>query len=392
MDTLLEWRKEFPILDKTVYMISHSLGAMPRGASRRLQEYADIWATRGIRAWEEGWWDMPVEVGGLIGKIIGAGPGEVVMHQNVSICQSIIASCFDWSGKRNKVVSESLNFPSNLYIYHGLEKLGARLVTVPSEDGISVPLEKMLAAIDEETRLVSISHVIFLSSFIQDVKAIVDRAHEAGAMVVADIYQSAGTVPLNVRELGVDFATGGSVKWLCGGPGAGYLYVRRDLWPLLEPRMTGWMADREPFAFEAGPIRYAEDAFRFLNGSPNIPGLYAARTGYEIISEVGVENIRKKSVAQTSLLIALAEEAGFKVNAPRDPDKRGGTVAIDVPNGYAVTKELLRRDFLVDFRPRAGIRVAPHFYSKDEELDLTVREIQNIVATGAQNQPGRASA
>jgi kynureninase len=392
MDTLLEWRKEFPILDKTVYMISHSLGAMPRGASRRLQEYADIWATRGIRAWEEGWWDMPVEVGGLIGKIIGAGPGEVVMHQNVSICQSIIASCFDWSGKRNKVVSESLNFPSNLYIYHGLEKLGARLVTVPSEDGISVPLEKMLAAIDEETRLVSISHVIFLSSFIQDVKAIVDRAHEVGAMVVADIYQSAGTVPLNVRELGVDFATGGSVKWLCGGPGAGYLYVRRDLWPLLEPRMTGWMADREPFAFEAGPIRYAEDAFRFLNGSPNIPGLYAARTGYEIISEVGVENIRKKSVAQTSLLIALAEEAGFKVNAPRDPDKRGGTVAIDVPNGYAVTKDLLRRDFLVDFRPRAGIRVAPHFYSKDEELDLTVREIQNIVATGAQNQPGRASA
>jgi kynureninase len=392
MDTLLEWRKEFPILDKTVYMISHSLGAMPRGAGRRLQEYADIWATRGIRAWEEGWWDMPVEVGGLIGKIVGAGPGDVVMHQNVSICQSIIASCFDWSGKRNKIVSESLNFPSNLYIYHALEKLGARLVTVPSEDGISVPLEKMLAAIDEETKLVSISHVIFLSSFIQDVKAIVDRAHEVGAMVVADIYQSAGTVPLNVRELGVDFATGGSVKWLCGGPGAGYLYVRRDLWPLLEPRLTGWMADREPFAFEAGPIRYAEDAFRFLNGSPNIPGLYAARTGYEIISEVGVENIRKKSVAQTSLLIALAEEAGFKVNAPRDPDKRGGTVAIDVPNGYDVTKELLRRDFLVDFRPRAGIRVAPHFYSKDEELDLTVREIRKIMATGAQNQPGRASA
>jgi kynureninase len=392
MDTLLDWRKEFPILDKTVYMISHSLGAMPQGASRRLQEYADIWATRGIRAWEEGWWDMPVEVGGLIGRIIGAGPGEVVMHQNVSICQSIITSCFDWSGKRNKIVSESLNFPSNLYIYHALEKLGARLVTVPSEDGISVPLEKMLAAIDEETKLVSISHVIFLSSFIQDVKAIVDRAHEVGAMVVADIYQSAGTVPLNVRELGVDFATGGSVKWLCGGPGAGYLYVRRDLWPLLEPRLTGWMADREPFAFEGGPIRYAEDAFRFLNGSPNIPGLYAARTGYEIISEVGVENIRKKSVAQTSLLIALAEEAGFKVNAPRDPDKRGGTVAIDVPNGYDVTKELLRRDFLVDFRPRAGIRVAPHFYSKDEELDLTVREIRKIMATGAQNQPGRASA
>src|SRR5215471_12197301 len=387
MDTLLEWRKEFPILDKTVYMISHSLGAMPRRTSLRLQEYADLWATRGIRAWDEGWWNMPVQIGDLIGNIIGAGPGEVVMHQNVSICQSVIASCFDWSGKRNKIVSESLNFPSNLYIYHGLEKVGARLVTVPSEDGISVPLEKMLQAIDEQTQLVSISHVIFLSSFIQDVRAIVNRAHEVGALVVADIYQSAGTVPLNVRELDLDFATGGSVKWLCGGPGAGYLYVRRDLWPQLEPMLTGWMADREPFAFEADAIRYADDAYRFLNGSPNIPGMYAARTGYEIISEIGVENIRTKSMAQTSLLINLAEEAGFRVNAPRDQNKRGGTVAIDVPNGYEVTKELLRRDFLVDFRPRAGIRVAPHFYSKDEELDLTVREIRKILAAGAQNQP-----
>jgi kynureninase len=392
MDTLLEWRKEFPILDKTVYMISHSLGAMPRRTSLRLQEYADLWATRGIRAWDEGWWNMPLQIGDLIGNIIGAGPGEVVMHQNVSICQSVIASCFDWSGKRNKIVSESLNFPSNIYIYHGLEKLGARLVTVPSEDGISVPLEKMLQAIDEQTQLVSISHVIFLSSFIQDVRAIVNRAHEVGALVVADIYQSAGTVPLNVRELDLDFATGGSVKWLCGGPGAGYLYVRRDLWPGLEPRLTGWMADREPFAFEAGPIRYAPDAFRFLNGSPNIPGLYAARSGYEIIAEVGVDSIRAKSIAQTSLLIDLALEAGFKVNAPRDQNKRGGTVAIDVPNGKEVTKELLSRDFLVDYRPRAGIRVAPHFYSKNEELELIIREIKKIIDTGTYGHPSRATA
>lgn len=391
MDELLEWRKEFPILDSTVYMISHSLGAMPRRTRDRLQEYADMWATRGIRAWDEGWWMMPSTVGDSIGKIIGAGEGEVVMHPNVSICQSIIAGCLDFSGKRNKIVSESMNFPSNLYIYHAL-KNGARLVTVPSDDGVTVPLDKMLEAIDEETRLVSVSHVIFRSSFIQDIKAITARAHDVGAMIVADVYQSAGTVPLNVKEIGLDFATGGSVKWLCGGPGAGYLYVRRDLWPSLEPQLTGWLAHKHPFAFEAGPTEYADDIYRFLNGSPNIPGIYAAISGYEIVNEVGVERIRAKSIRQTTRLIELAEEAGFKINCPKSEADRGGTVIIDVPHGQEVTTELLRRDFLVDFRPGAGIRVAPHFYSKDEELELTVREIKTILETKAYEQHSAVSA
>ncbi len=387
MDELLEWRKEFPILDKTVYMISHSLGAMPRRTRDRLNEYADIWATRGIRAWEEGWWMMPRTVGDLIGKIIGAGEGEVVMHQNVSICQSIITSCFNFSNpKRNKIVTEELNFPSNLYIYNALKQDGARLVVVPSDDGMTAPLDRMLEAIDEETLLVSVSHVIFRSSYIQDIKAITERAHEVGAMVVADIYQSAGTVPLNVRETGLDFATGGSVKWLCGGPGAGYLYVKRELWSRLEPRLTGWMAHRNPFAFEVGDQDYADDIYRFLNGSPNVPGMYAAMSGYEIINEVGVEKIREKSIRQTTRLIEIAEEAGFKVNCPKNANERGGTVVIDVPHGQQVTKELLRRDFLVDYRPGAGIRVAPHFYSKDEELELTVAEIKKILETRSYEQ------
>jgi kynureninase len=386
MDQLLEWRKEFPILDNTVYMISHSLGAMPRRTRDRLQEYADIWATRGIRAWEEGWWMMPTTIGDLIAGIIGAGQGEVVMHQNVSICQSIVTSCLDFSGKRNKIVSEGLNFPTNLYIYRALEKYGARLVTVPSEDGITVPLARLLEAIDDETTLVSVSHVIFKSSFIQDLEAITNRAHEVGALVVADIYQSAGTVPVDVNKIGLDFATGGSVKWLCGGPGAGYLYVRRDLWPTLEPALTGWMAHARPFAFEPEPIVYADNIYRFLNGSPNIPGMYAAKSGYEIINEVGVERIREKSIRQTSKLIDIALGAGFEVRCPTDAGARGGTVVIDVPHGQEVTAELLRRDFLVDYRPGAGIRVAPHFYSKDEELELTVREIRKILDTKAYEQ------
>ncbi|PYP82770.1 MAG: kynureninase [Blastocatellia bacterium AA13] len=392
MDDLLRWRGEFPVLDSTVYMISHSLGAMPRKTKECLQEYADLWATRSIRAWEEGWWDMAVTVGDLVGKIIGAGTGEVVMHPNVSICQSVITSCFEWTGRRNKIVCENLNFPSNLYVYFALERLGARVVAVQSDDGITVPLEKLLDAIDEETLLVSVSHVIFRSSFIQDLKAITEKAHSVGALVVADIYQSAGTVPLNVKEIGLDFATGGSVKWLCGGPGAAYLYVKRELWPTLEPRVTGWMANRNPFAFTAGPNEYADDIFRFLNGTSNVPGMYAAKSGYEIVYDVGVEKIREKSIRQTERLIALADEAGFKVNSPREIAQRGGTVVIDVPHGKAVTTELLRRDFLVDFRPDAGIRIAPHFYTKDEELDLTLSEIKNILETRAYEKHAPASA
>ena len=392
MDNLLEWRKEFPILENTVYMISHSLGAMPRQARDRLNEYADLWATRGIRAWEEGWWEMPRSTGNLVAAIIGAGEGEVLLHQNVSVCQSMILSCLDFSGKRNKIVSEEYNFSSNLYIYHAMEKQGARLVTIPSEDNVTVPLEKMLAAIDEETLLVSVSHVLFRSSFIQDLKALTERAHEVGAYIVADLYQAAGTVPVNVRELKVDFATGGSVKWLCGGPGAGYLYVRRDLWPQLEPRMTGWVAHQHPFAFEFGPIQYADDIFRFAHGSPAIPAMYAAMSGYEIINQVGVEAIRAKSMRQTADVIELAEEAGFTVNSPKDPEQRGGSVVIDVPHGQAVNQELSRRGFLADFRPGAGIRIGPHFYNTDAEIHLFIGEIKKILDTKAYEQHSAASA
>ena len=378
MDPLLAWRKEFPILANTTYMISHSLGAMPRRAVESLQQFTDTWASRGIRAWEEGWWAMPVTVGDLIGSIIGAGKGEVVMHQNVSICQWIVASCFDWRAPRNKLVTDGLNFPSNDYIYYGLERQGARVVRVASDDGMTLSLEAMLAAIDAQTRLVSVSQVAFRSSYVQDLAAITKRAHEVGAMVVADLYQSAGCLPVNVRELGVDFATGGSVKWLCGGPGAGYLYVRRDLWSQLQPAATGWQAHQEPFGFEPAPIRFADDAMRFLNGTPNVPAMYSARPGYEIINEIGVQNIRAKSLRQTQLLMDLADEAGIPVRTFREAARRGGVVILDVPNGQEVTRELARREILVDYRPLAGIRIAPHFYTTDEEVRHTVSQIREI--------------
>jgi kynureninase len=382
-DPLLEWRKEFPILEKTTYLISHSLGAMPRRTAELLQEFAETWASRGIRAWEEGWWEMPVTTGNLIGSIIGAGPGEIVMHQNVSICQSIVTSCFDWNGSRNKLITDGLNFPTNDYIYYGLERQGAQIRRVVSTDSVTLPTERVLDAIDEQTQLVSVSHVAFRSSFVQDLAAITHRAHEMGALVIADLYQSAGVLPIDVGALGVDFATGGSVKWLCGGPGAGYLYVRPDLRPRLRPAATGWMAHRHPFDFESGPIDFADDAFRFLNGTPNIPALYSARSGYEIVNHVGVDAIRAKSLRQTQRLIDLADGAGLCVRSCRDPRMRGGVVVVDVPKGEEVARELARREVLVDYRPDAGIRIAPHFYTAEEEIDVVIKEIESIARAGS---------
>jgi kynureninase len=379
MPDLLHWRSEFPILASTTYMISHSLGAMPRRTYARMHEYAETWATRGIRAWAEGWWDMPFTVGDLIGQIVGAGPGEVGMQQNVSISQTIVTSCFDWSGPRNGLLTDGLNFPSNDYHYHALARQGARIVTVPAE-GLEVPLERLLDAIDESIQLVSVSHVAFRTSSILDLKAVVEKAHSVGAMVIADLYQSAGAIPVDVRALRVDFATGGSVKWLCGGPGAGYLYVRRDLWDRLQPASTGWMAHEEPFAFAPAPIRYAPNAYRFMTGTPNIPALYAARSGYEIILEIGVDAIRENSQKQTQRLIELADAAGLKVNCVRDPARRGGTVTLDVPDGKRMVEQLGERGVLADYRPGAGIRIAPHFYTTDAEIERTVAEITSLAS------------
>lgn len=382
-DELLDWRKEFPILEKSVYLISHSLGAMPARTYTRLQEYADTWATRGIRAWAEGWWEMPITVGNLIAKIIGAPENSVAMHQNVSICQSLLLSCFPPQPKRNKIVYSSLEFPSVQYVYEAHARGGDyRLEIVPSDDGITVSNEKLLAAIDEETLLVPISHVLFKSAFLQDARAITKRAHEVGAVVILDTYQSAGTVPFNVTDLDVDFATGGSVKWLCGGAGAGYLYVHPRWQTELEPKVTGWMAHEHPFAFES-EMTYAPDIHRFLHGSPAIPALYAARSGYEIIGEIGVENIRRKNTRQTNLLISLADEAGLNVTSPRDSNQRGGTITINVEHGAGFVRELASREILCDFRPGAGLRISPHFYTKDEELALVVNAIKEINETRA---------
>lgn len=378
-DDLLRWRDEFPILSTSTYMISNSLGAMPRGVYDNLKEFADMWAQRGVRAWHEGWWEMPVTIGDILCDILHAPHGSITMHQNVSIAESILLSCFDFAGRRNGLVYTDMNFPSVMYVCEEQKRRGARITMVPTADGITVDTQRILDAIDETTLLVPISHVLFRSAFIQDAKAITEKAHQVGARVILDLYQSAGTVPVDLTALGVDFAVGGSVKWLCGGPGAGYLYVRPDLVSGLRPMFTGWQAHADPFAFEIGEIRQAPDQFRFLNGTPHIPALFAAKRGYEIIREIGVERIRAKSMHLTAKMIERARGHGLKVNCPTDPARRGGTVAFDVPEGKRVCDELIRRNFIVDYRPKAGVRVSPHFYSTEAECMAAVDEVKNVV-------------
>jgi kynureninase len=370
---LLDYRSEFPILEHTTYLINHSLGAMPAKVEDRVAEYARTWRERGIRAWAEGWWELPMTVGDQIGRIVGAPPDSTVMHQNVAVAEAIVLSCFRPIGDRNKVVYERANFPSVRYLYEAQPDLN---VVVCDDDCAIVD------AIDESTLLVPISHVLFKSGEIQDVAAITERAHAMGAHVILDAYQSAGIVPLDVTALNVDFAVGGSVKWLCGGPGNGWLYIRPDLAAVLEPTLTGWQAHASPFAFEE-EMRYSSGAARFLTGTPNVPALYAATAGYDLIEQIGVERIRQNSLRQTDRLVALAEEAGFEVRSPRDPDRRGGTVTVHVEDFAAVHRELAERQILCDFRPDAGIRIGPHYFTSDDELDFVIAEIAEILRSGA---------
>ncbi|MGC2698317.1 MAG: aminotransferase class V-fold PLP-dependent enzyme [Candidatus Angelobacter sp.] len=379
-DDLLRFRAEFPILESTTYMISNSLGAMPRGVYDSVQSYCEIWATRGVRAWEEKWWMMAREVGDEIGAIMNAPSGSVSLHLNVTSCQAVIASCFDFSGRRNKVVYSDMNFPSIMYFWEGQRARGARVNMVRTDDGVHVPTERLIEAIDEETLLVPISHVVFRSSYIKDVKAIVEKAHRVGALVVLDCFQSMGNVPVDVQALNVDFAVGGVLKWLCGGAGTSYLYVRPDHGSKLQPNFTGWFAHENPFAFEIGANKYAEPPFRFMQGTSNVPGFYTALPGLKIIREAGVERIREKSKKMTARLIELADQRGWRVNVPRDPELRGGTVAIDMPNAHEVCQELLRRDVLVDFRPRAGVRFSPHFYNTMDEIDRAIGTVDEVLS------------
>ena len=391
-DPLLAFRGEFPILDHTNYLVSNSLGAMPRAVPEKLAEYTGAWAQYGVRAWAREWWSMPGSVGDLIAPLIGADAGTVVMVPNVSLAQATILSSIEYRAPRNRIVMTALDFPSVRYVYDALaRRLGAEVVVVPSEDGISIDEDRICAAIDERTALVAISHVFFKSAWIVDAARIVRHAHEAGALVSLDAFHSVGVMPVDMKSSGADFLTGGVLKWLCGGPGGCFTYARPETTEGLDPALTGWLAHARPFAFEP-EMEYAAGAYRWLGGTPAIPSIYAAIEGPRIIRKAGIDAIRQKSMRQTARLLELADARGFRCHAPRDPARRGGTVAFDVPHAYEVAQCLLDREILVDFRPGAGIRIAPHFYTRDVELEDAVAAIDEILSTGAWSKySGRAS-
>ena len=372
---LTGYRARFPILAETTYLVSHSLGAMPSEARRRLQRYADEWATRGARAWGEGWWGAPLTVGDQVGRIIRAAPGTTVMHQNVTIAEAVVLSCFDFAPPRNRIVFEAGLFPSVRYVQQAAERRGAEIVVCDDAEAV-------IDAIDERTLLVPVSHVLFRTGEIQPVERIAARAHDAGAHLCLDAYQSVGAVPLDVDGLGLSFAVGGSVKWLCGGPGAAWLYVRPDLAARLEPALAGWQGHARPFAFEP-ELEYAEGAARFLTGTPNVPALYAATAGYDLVDEIGVARIRANSMRQTALLVSLLDAAGLELSSPRDPERRGASVVFRVPEVEAVHRELTERQVICDYRPDVGLRFGPHFYTTDDELRFAVAQVTEILETDA---------
>jgi kynureninase len=380
-DPLLDHRDRFPILARTNYLISNSLGAVPRAARDALLEYHETWASRGVRAWEETWWELAAGLGDLVAPLIGAGPGEVVFQPTVTLAHAVVLSALSFEGRRNRIVTDAMHFPSILYLLDGLRDRGAEVVVVPSDDGITVETGRVVEAIDERTACVCLSHVLFKSAYIYELDPIAGRAHEVGATTILDGYQAVGVVPVDVRRTGLDVYIGGCLKWLCGGPGAAFLWVSPERRASLAPRLTGWMAHVRPFAFEPTLERRA-DTWRFLHGTPNISALYAARPGLEIVGSIGVEAIRAKSIRQTARLVGLAEEHGFPCTTPRDPGRRGGTVALDVPEGAAVARSLKAREILCDYRAGAGIRLSPHFYSRDDELDAAVEALAEILDRG----------
>ena len=390
-DPLLRYRDRFPILRTTKYLVSHSLGAMPETTRDALNEYADLWATRGVRAWGDAWWMMSIEVGDLIAPLIGAPKGSVVMLPNVTTAEAVVLSSFDFTPPRNRIVIVEGEFPSVRYVYDRLaRRLGAEIVTVPHDtSGLGFDVERVIEAIDERTRLVPIAHVLFESSFMIDVEAIAKRCREVGATFVLDVFRSAGVVPVRVKQWDVPIAVGGVLKWLCGGPGGGFLYVDPELRPKLEPSFTGWMAHANPFSFEPPPIRFRDDALRFAIGTPAVPALYAAREGPKIVGEAGVERIREKSLRQTARMMALAGEREFEVRTPREASRRGGTVSIRFPHAMEVAERLNELDVVCDYRPNSGIRLSPHFYTTDEEIDAAFEVLDDVAQRSLSHDASR---
>jgi kynureninase len=375
-DELLAYRARFPTLERGPYFAAHTLGPMPDSVPAALAGFAAEWADQGVVAWY-GWLERIRATAGLLEGLFGAPPGSVALGPNVSVLAGQVLSCFDWSGERGRLVTTDLEFPTCDYLYRAQETLGAKVEVVPSRD-LAVDTDRLLAAIDTQTALVAVTHVAFRSSALLDAAAVAARAHEVGALVLVDTYQSAGTVPIDVAALDVDLMVGGSVKWLLGGPGTGYLYAKPEVAAALAPWLVGWFGHERPFGFEPSPIAYAAGAGRFVTGTPNVAAHVMAAEGYRIVAEAGVDAIRAKSRRQVARLLDGFQAQGAVVRGPTDPARRGGSVVVDFDGAEQVTDQLIARGYTCDYRPGAGLRLGPHLYTTDDECDAVVAEVAEL--------------
>ena len=361
-------REQFPILQTSTYLVSHSMGAAPLGAKASLETYFNEWAADGAEAWER-WLPRIGEIADGIGEIIGAPGGSLFLGPNVSVLQAALASCLQFTPQRNEVVYEALQFPSLTYVWTEWQRYGAQPRIVPSDDGRTVPTERIISAITERTVIAVLSHAYYVSGAIADVRAIQEHCRTTGTLLCVDAYQTTGVYPYDVTEWDLDIVTGGSHKWLCGGPGCGWIYIKPELRETFEPAVTGWMAHARPFSFEPAPMTWASGMYRWGHGTPTIPGYMVAKPGHDLIKQVGVAKIREHNIRLTSKLAEMALERGYQVNTPLEPAKRTGWIGIDFPESRRAYESLIQKRVFVDYRPGCGIRVSPHYYTTDDEMD-----------------------
>jgi kynureninase len=379
-DDLLARRVDYPILDrKAAYLINNSLGAMHRDTATRLAEFASLWDTDGVTAWST-WFPEMGRVADLLGTIIGAPAGTTILRQSVADAVNAVVSCVDFTAGRNRVVTTAADWPGTHYMWaEHCRRHGGELVVVPYEpDGVTIDADRVAAAIDDHTLVVSVSLVQFRTSALLDVEPVRTAARRHGALLILDAYQAVGALPIEVAANDIDVCVGGSVKFLCGGPGNGWLYIRPDLVETLRPSAVGWISHARPFDFEWAEIAYAPGIQRFAGGTPNVPAAYAASPGYQALVDIGIGRVRERSQSLTQLLVDGALERGLSVRSPRDSSRRGGHVTIDIADAERVHDVLVERGFVVDFRPGGGIRIGPHFFSTAAECSAALDEMVRI--------------
>ena len=363
--SLARYRSEFPIFRDKVYLNTCSLGALGERTRARLGEFLDLWQARGASAWYDVWWAALAELRRRYGRLVGAAPEEIALAPSISVALSSVAEALDYE-RRPKVVVTSLDFPTVAYQWLAKRPRGVEVVVVESPDQISVPVEAIARAVDERTALVATSHVYFTSGAIQDIRAVTDAARRCGALTLIDAYQSVGQVPVDVKATGVDLLTAGGLKWLLGGPGIVFLYVREELARRLAPGIAGWFGHRNQFAFEPRSLELHDDARRFELGTPSLAAVYAQLGGLDYIEEIGVPAIREVTGALAEDLIERARERGFRPNVAARAAERSAIVMLPAADPAAAVRHLGAAGVVADARP-GHVRLSPFFYNMQDD-------------------------